>query len=80
MELDPHQLVASLRSTVCPCCGGRKKEGHTLCGVDYGRLSPRLRVRLYDELGRGYEEAVTEAFEFLRVEFPTWPAAERRST
>mgnify|MGYP006908362425 CR=1 FL=1 len=45
-----------------------------MCGVDYGRLSPRLRVRLYDEFGRGYEEAVTEVFEFLGVTSPHWPA------
>lgn len=71
--LDPQQLVASLRSVKCPCCGGKKKPDQTLCGVDYGRLSPRLRVALYDGLGQGYEEAVAEAFELLGVTSPHWP-------
>lgn len=58
----PRQLVASLRSEVCPMCGGAKASGHTLCRREYRALPHGMKMALYDRLGAGYEEAVKNAF------------------
>lgn len=67
------QLVASLRSKVCPACGRAKAAMNTLCVACYGRLSPTQRVDLYDDLGDGYAEAVAAALARLGVTAPRLP-------
>lgn len=74
-SLSDAQLVASLRATLCPACGGSKKSRHTVCGRCYGRLSPTQRLALYDELGGGYAEAVEAALDRLGVVTPHLPPA-----
>lgn len=63
-------LVRSLRSTVCPACGGPKQPRQTFCRQDYFALSKHRRQSLYDPLGSGYAEAVVAAMGLLgRDEF-----------
>ena len=64
-DLDDRTLVTSLRSTVCPACGGAKKGRQTLCLADYRRLPGAMRTALYARLCSGYREAVIEAMNFL---------------
>lgn len=59
------ELVISLRSDVCPACGGAKMPGQTLCRKEYSRLPKPGRMRLYQRLGHGYEDAVQWALEQL---------------
>lgn len=66
-------LLASLRSTLCPCCGGGKSERRTLCGTCYYVLPKRERTALYNLLGDGYAEAVEAALKLLGVSDPHWP-------
>lgn len=60
-------LVSSLRSSVCPACGGRKDRGKTLCLADYRRLPKTMRNALYARVGEGYGAAVAEAMTFLEA-------------
>lgn len=68
-------LVASLKSTKCPACGGSKQAGHSLCRTDFGDLSYGSRQRLYHQIGSGYEGAMNKALESLGVSNPYWPEA-----
>jgi hypothetical protein len=67
-QLDDEALCLSLRSTKCPACGGEKKSRHTMCFRDYRRLPGALRAALYAPLGKGYREAVLDAFRFLELD------------
>lgn len=58
------EAVGILKSVHCDC-GNRKKERHVFCLSCFSRLSPRLRDRLYQRIGEGFEEAVSEAREVL---------------
>lgn len=69
----PADLVASLRSTTCPACGGEKRPNETLCSHEYYRLPRAKRNRLYDYVSAGYAEAVVAAFLFLGVDTFTMP-------
>lgn len=73
--LSDRQIVASLRSAVCPACGRVKKTAQSLCYSCYQRLSPAQRVALYDDLGNGYDDAIEAAFDRLGVVTPHLPAA-----
>lgn len=75
MNLDARDLVRSLRSTVCPACGGAKSSGMTLCQSDYYRLPAHARKRLYRRVGEGYESAFHAAMAELGVAAPILPAA-----
>lgn len=66
--LTPRLVVDSLRSNVCPACGGRKGRAKTMCLTDYRKLPIAMRKALYAHLGEGYEQAVFEALRFLNVE------------
>lgn len=59
--------VTSLRSTVCPHCGGGKKARQTLCGRAYFKLPLSLRKALYSPVGSGYEQAIAKALDYLGV-------------
>lgn len=61
----PTRLVASLRSIVCPACGGKKKVAQTLCGKDYYALPLPMRTALYKRVGEGYEKAIYDALKHL---------------
>jgi hypothetical protein len=74
MKVESLAAVQSLRSTLCPACGGKKKARQTLCFSDYRALPKELRDRLFDRLGSGYEQAVANALEFLEVETPALPS------
>jgi hypothetical protein len=54
-------LVRSLRSNTCPCCGKRKVIGQTFARACYITLPQQTRSDLYSPLGEGYAEAVTLA-------------------
>jgi hypothetical protein len=62
---DDQSLVESLRSTVCPACGGKKNRAQTFCGNDYYSIPPAARKALYNRLGKGYREAVAVAMDLL---------------
>lgn len=69
-QIDDRALVTSLRSDLCPACGGTKKPAQTLCRLCYIALPRRKRLALYDRLGEGYQEAVTAALDELgKAEF-----------
>ena len=66
-EISRADLRRSLFSTLCPTCGGPKKRSHTMCPACYGRCTAKTRLRLYDQIGNGYEEAVAAAMTELGV-------------
>ena len=78
---DRRQLLLSLQSEVCPACGGPKQRRHTLCRPDFHKLPRRLQCALYDLMGRGYEDAVSEALlnlnatEFILPDSASAPSA-----
>lgn len=59
------RLRESWRSRVCPVDQKLKQEGHTFCADCYFLLPPQMQRDLYKLLGRGYEEAVKNATQFL---------------
>jgi hypothetical protein len=64
------ELIRSLRSTICPLCGGEKVVRQTLCKTHYYALPVAMRKALYAMLGSGYRESVIEAIRFLgKTEF-----------
>lgn len=67
------QLVQSLRGAECPACGKLKRGGHTLCRHCYQALPAKLRQRLYQRLGDGYEQAFDAALRHLGVQDPQLP-------
>lgn len=58
------KLVRELQSKDCRC-GAMKKEMQTFCKRCYFSLPPKMRDRLYDRLGEGYEQAYAAAVKFL---------------
>lgn len=54
-------LTDSLKSTVCPACGGGKAARQSLCRQCYMGLPPAVRTRLYLRVGEGYEQAMAYA-------------------
>jgi hypothetical protein len=66
MSMDLKTLIDSLRSKICPACGGAKKPRNTFCSNCYLTLPKPMRVHLYDRVGDGYEEAVTAACDKLK--------------
>ena len=61
------KLIASLRSTTCPACGGFKQPNQTMCRRDYSKLSGPQKRALYKRVGEGYEAAVADALKTLGV-------------
>jgi hypothetical protein len=58
------EMFGLYKATKCRC--GKKKRANTsFCGGCYRRLSPRMRSRLYQLFGRGYEEAYEQACDYL---------------
>ncbi len=74
--IDTRTAIESLRSRLCPACGGSKKPRQTLCYGCYKKLPQGRKDALYDYVGEGYEEAVEAAFKSLGVDKPSWPKAE----
>jgi hypothetical protein len=69
-RVDTRALLVSLRSVVCPACGGPKKTMQTLCRRDFYSLPTQARRDLWRQLGHGYREAVLVAMEILgKAEF-----------
>lgn len=62
---DTPDLIASLSSDLCPACGGHKKPAQSLCVKDYRRLPKARQQALYNRIGEGYEQAMTDAFNVL---------------
>ena len=65
--IESRDLIASLISEICPICGGPKKRRHSMCGRDYRRLTHRTQMALYDGVGAGYMEAISQAMNELHV-------------
>lgn len=59
------ELIAELAGIVCRC-GDPKEPRRTFCRRCYYSLPRKLRARLYDLVGGGYERAYDEAVAFLR--------------
>ena len=55
------QLVASLRSFICPGCQGCKDQKKSFCGACFQLLSKDQQQALYRGIGQGYEKAFAEA-------------------
>ena len=72
-QLDNAAVYASLRSKLCPACGGEKKRLQTLCLKDYCSLSKSKQRAVYRKIGDGYVEAVRDALSFLGVQEPHLP-------
>lgn len=66
-QLTPVNLVRSLRSCVCPACGGPKGRRKTFCLDCFNQLSPDNQRQLYQGLEQGYETAVLRALRVLGV-------------
>jgi len=50
----------------CKCfCGARKVANQTFCKLHYHSLPLAIRDDLYNRFGHGYEEAYTEAREYI---------------
>jgi hypothetical protein len=74
-QMTVEALLTSLRSTVCPSCGGRKKTMQTLCPREYMSLPREMKKSLWRRIGHGYKEAVYDAFVFFDlVEYRLPPA------
>lgn len=67
MALDPRKLIAELRSVTCRC-GAAKKTRQTFCPQCYYALPHSMRVRLWDLMGEGYEQAYAAAAEKLGMD------------
>jgi hypothetical protein len=66
-SLGRRELIESLRSNVCPSCGDGKRPRQTFCRSCWMLLDQPVRTRLYDPVGRGYEEAVADAVSKLEL-------------
>jgi hypothetical protein len=73
-DLWPAVLVESLRSEVCPICGGRKGVRMTMCRADYKALPASIRSALYSGVGIGYEEAIGDVMTFFAIDALYLPA------
>jgi hypothetical protein len=70
----PGVLIDSLCGLVCPACGGEKRTRNTLCYSCFKSLDRSGQHALWRLIGRGYEEALSDALASLRVTAPHWPA------
>jgi hypothetical protein len=70
-------LVTSLRSTVCPSCSRGKQSGQTLCRPCWAQLKPAIGVSLYQRVGKGYEQAFSNAMKALMVTTLHFPGCRR---
>lgn len=68
--------LASLRSRLCPACGGFKGANRPLCRPCRGRLTIFCRDALWAPEREGYAEGLAAALEELRVDAPHWPEVE----
>lgn len=75
--IETNALISSLRSGVCPACGGAKKSAQTMCRSCYFKLPRMMRDALYDRVGAGYEQAFDEAMQRLGVTEPHIPTEAR---
>jgi predicted amidophosphoribosyltransferase len=66
--LSPRTALASLRSRVCPACGGRKPSMKSLCITCYHELPKHLRDDLYLLIGQGYEETLISCLHAIKAE------------
>jgi hypothetical protein len=71
--IEQSQIIASLRSVLCPGCGKAKKSRQLFCYVCFMALPAGRRSALYKLVGEGYEEAVEEALKSLSIQNPHWP-------
>ena len=62
------EMVASLRSGICPACGRGKIVKQSVCRACYIALPSCVRARLYKGIGKGYEQAFGDAMASLKVE------------
>lgn len=74
IQLGTMEAMQSLRSALCPSCGGVKKPKQSLCFKCYKKLSPAQRDDLYQPMMDGYEEAISAALTALGVTTPTLKA------
>ena len=73
-KLTTQQLAGSLRSTVCPACGGAKKR-RCRCAPAPCALPEDLRLSLFRRPDARYRDVVASALGLLgRTEFRFWPA------
>ena len=54
-------LLTSLRSDVCPMCGGHKPSLKSICGRCWFNLPKPFRLPLYRQIRQGYQEAFRRA-------------------
>lgn len=73
-DLGVFELVESLRSHVCPVCGGGKSARMTMCRRDYKQLPRELQHALYSRVGAGYEEAMKDCMTHFGIEELVVPA------
>jgi len=68
IELTEDERIRILRELAgAKCyCGARKTRQQTFCRLHYSMLPGRMRSMLYQRFGAGYEEAYTEAREWLK--------------
>lgn len=62
---DRLRILRELQTKKC-FCGAKKAEGQTFCRQDYYKLPPKMRTALYSRFADGYEEAYTEARDWLK--------------
>jgi hypothetical protein len=61
------RLVRELEGKKC-FCGARKAPMATFCSNDYFALPKPMRDALYNRIGEGYEEAVSDARKYLEAQ------------
>lgn len=59
------ELIQELGGDTCRCGRGKAK-GHTFCSGCFHKLPRPLQEALYQTPGRGYREAVEDAWLFLK--------------
>lgn len=66
-------LGRSLRSNLCPACGGRKRARQSFCRTCFGHLTPTTKAGLYQRFGEGYEDEFDRALDELGIRSPHFP-------
>lgn len=67
-DLPKRVLIDSLYSMVCPACGERKGEEKTFCYSCFLKLPGAMKASTYMPVGKGYEQAVLDAMNYLKAE------------
>lgn len=57
--------IVSLRSDVCPHCGGHKSPHKSICFRSWSKLPGFMKQALYRRVGEGYEAALAQALDYL---------------